>query len=159
MATHIYDLCALAIGAAREGTEIAAGRGLRVARLRAVKADIADNLGDGDLSAAALGKRHGVTPRYIHKLFELEGTTLSRFRLRLRLARARRMLIGGDDRLAISEIAYAAGFNDVSTFNREFRRHFGTTPSGLRATARGCAQFPSGQVLFAPPQASPAAGR
>jgi AraC-like DNA-binding protein len=135
--THIYDLCALAIGAAREAAEMAVRRGLRVARLRALKVDVARNLVHGDVSPEALARRQGVTPRYVHKLFELEGTTLSRFKLGLRLTRVRRMLAdtshGG---LTISEIAYRAGFNDLSTFNREFRRHFGATPSEFRAWAR-----------------------
>jgi AraC-like DNA-binding protein len=134
--THIYDLCALAAGVTRDAAEAAAGRGLRAARLRAVKADIAANLGHADLSAAALAGRHAVTPRYIHKLFELDGTTLSRFKLRLRLARVHSMLLGGHDELTISEIAYRAGFNDLSTFNREFRRHFGATPSDVRSLTR-----------------------
>src|SRR5437867_2078855 len=34
MVTHIHDLCALAIGATRDTSEIAKGRGLRAARLR-----------------------------------------------------------------------------------------------------------------------------
>jgi AraC-like DNA-binding protein len=134
--THIYDLCALAAGATRDVGEGAAGRGVRAARLRAVKADIATNLGQPDLSAAALARRHDVTPRYIHKLFELEGMTLSRFKLGLRLARVHSMLLGGHDELTISEIAYRAGFNDLSTFNREFRRHFGATPSEVRSVSR-----------------------
>ena len=47
------------------------------------------------------------------------------------------MLIGGrHDELTISEIAYGAGFNDLSTFNREFRRHFGATPSDLRSASQ-----------------------
>jgi AraC-like DNA-binding protein len=34
-------------------------------------------------------------------------------------------------------IAYDVGFGDLSTFNREFRRHFGATPSdGSRSGAR-----------------------
>jgi AraC-like DNA-binding protein len=136
VATHIYELCALAAGASRDAAEAAAGRGVRAARLRAVKADIAANLGHADLSATALAQRHAVTARYIHKLFELEGTTLSRFRLGLRLARVHSMLVGGHDELTISEIAYRAGFNDLSTFNREFRRHFGATPSEVRSSTR-----------------------
>jgi AraC-like DNA-binding protein len=59
---------------------------------------------------------------------------LSKFVLGQRLARVHRMLT--DPRqadLTIGAIAYKAGFGDLSTFNREFRRHFGTTPSDVRA--------------------------
>ena len=136
-ATHIHDLCALAVGATRDAAEVAQGRGLRAARLRAIKNDIARNLDAGDLSAASLALRQGVTPRYIHKLFEDEGMTLSKFVLGQRLARVHRML--GDPRhapLTIGAIAYGAGFGDLSTFNREFRRCFGATPSDVRAANR-----------------------
>jgi AraC-like DNA-binding protein len=37
--------------------------------------------------------------------------------------------------LAIIDIAFAAGFGDVSHFNRVFRHRFGETPSGIRAAA------------------------
>jgi AraC-like DNA-binding protein len=37
--------------------------------------------------------------------------------------------------LAIIDVAFAAGFGDVSHFNRVFRRRFGETPSGVRAGA------------------------
>jgi AraC-like DNA-binding protein len=137
VATHIHDLCALAIGATRDAAEIAMGRGLRAARLRAIKADIVRNLRDGDVSIAALAVRHCVTARYIQRLFESEGTTLSRFVLGRRLAQAHRML--ADPRhahRAIGTIAYDVGFGDLSTFNREFRRLFGATPSDVRAAER-----------------------
>jgi hypothetical protein len=39
----------------------------------AIQADILSNLGSGEVRATALAQRHGVTPRYIHKLFESEG--------------------------------------------------------------------------------------
>jgi AraC-like DNA-binding protein len=142
-AAHIHDLLALALGATRDTAEIAGGRGLRAARLRAIKGDIASNLG-GDVSAAALAVRQRVTPRYIHKLFESEGTTLSRFILGQRLARVHRMLT--DPRYAgstISAIVYKAGFGDLSTFNREFRRHYGMTPSEVRAASQPEQPFPS----------------
>jgi AraC-like DNA-binding protein len=37
----------------------------------------------------------------------------------------------------ISAIAYAAGFSDLSYFNRAFRRSYGATPSDVRVAARG----------------------
>lgn len=38
--THVYDLIALAIGATNDGREIAQQRGVRAARLEAIKADL-----------------------------------------------------------------------------------------------------------------------
>ena len=135
VATHIHDLCALAVGATRDMTEIARGRGLRAARLRAIQADIVQKLADGNLSATVLARRHRVTPRYIHKLFESEGLTLSQYVTRQRLVRVHRMLSDpAHDDLSISTIAYGAGFGDLATFNRAFRRQFGATPTEVRAT-------------------------
>jgi AraC-like DNA-binding protein len=137
VAQHVRDLCVLAVGAARDAAQAAAGRGLRAARLRAVRADIARHLTDPMLSPASIARRQRITPRYLHKLFEGEGTTLSRQIVDLRLLHVQRQLA---DPLhaprTISEIAYGAGFNDLSTFNREFRRRFGATPTELRALAR-----------------------
>ena len=133
--THIQDLVAIAIGATRDAREIAGGRGVRAARLRAIKNDILENLAD-DVSANALAARHRVTPRYIHKLFQSEGMTLSQYIIGQRLARAHRML---SDPLhahrTIGALAFDVGFGDLSTFNRSFRRHFGVTPSDGRFTA------------------------
>jgi AraC-like DNA-binding protein len=137
VAAHIHDLCALAIGATRDAAEIAKGRGLRAARMRAIKAEIAQSFQHGPVSVATLAQSQGVSPRYIQKLFEQEGTTLSRFVLGQRLARVHRMLADphyGHQTLAA--IAYHVGFGDLSTFNRAFRRHFGATPSDVRAAAR-----------------------
>ncbi|MCZ7620846.1 MAG: AraC family transcriptional regulator [Xanthobacteraceae bacterium] len=133
-ATHIVDLIALTLGATRDGAEMARGRGLRAARLHAVKLDIAKNLGRPDLSVAALARRHGLTPRNVQRLFEAERTTFTDYVLSQRLAHARRLL--ADPRRArekVSTIAYDAGFADVSYFNRAFRRVYGDTPSGIRA--------------------------
>lgn len=129
---HVHDLVAVSVGATRDAAEIAAGRGLRAARLRAIKADIAQNHA-GDVTVAALSARHRLSPRYIRKLFESENTSLSQFVLDQRLTRVHEML--SDLRYAdrtISDIALAVGFGDISTFNRAFRRRFRMTPSDVR---------------------------
>jgi AraC-like DNA-binding protein len=134
--THIHDLVAVVLGSLRDHIEVASGRGIRAARLHAIKADIARNLTDGDVSAGALAVRHRVTARYIHKLFESEGTTLSRFVLGQRLSRVHRMLTDvRNTGRTIGELAFAAGFGDLSTFNHAFRRHYGARPSDVRANA------------------------
>ncbi|RUU52248.1 helix-turn-helix domain-containing protein, partial [Mesorhizobium sp. M2C.T.Ca.TU.009.01.2.1] len=38
---------------------------------------------------------------------------------------------------AISTIAFDTGFNDLSTFNRRFRREMGEAPSAYRAKRTG----------------------
>ncbi|SRR5579871_1144135 len=136
VAIHVYDLVALAIGATRDAALIAEGRGVRAARLGAMKAYIAANLSDSDLSAASVAARQGVTPRYVHKLFEDEGVTFSKFVLSRRLERAHRMLT--DPRFAcrtISSLAFDVGFGDLSYFYRTFRRRYDATPSEVRQSA------------------------
>ena len=38
--------------------------------------------------------------------------------------------------LTIAQIAHSSGFNDISYFNRVFRRHFSATPSDFREGVR-----------------------
>jgi AraC-like DNA-binding protein len=137
VATHICDLVALTIGATRDAVVLAEGRGVRAARLRAIKADIAEHLGRPDLSVATIAARHRMTPRHVHRLFEVEGTTFSEFVLGQRLLRAHAMLT--DPRYAgwtIGAIADESGFGDRSYFNRAIRRAYGASPSDLRAGAK-----------------------
>jgi AraC-like DNA-binding protein len=136
--THVYDLVALVIGASRDAAAIAAGRGVRVARYAAIKADIAARLGDRALTVGSAAARQGVSPRYVQMLFEAEGTTFSQYVLGRRLALAHRLLT--DPRHAgstITAIAFEAGFGDLSSFNHAFRRLYGVTPSDVRSSARG----------------------
>jgi AraC-like DNA-binding protein len=134
--SHLYDLMSVAIGATRDATEVAQGRGVRAARLYAIKQDIARSLDQPELSLAALAARHCCTPRSVQRLFEGEGTTFTEYVLAQRLARAHRMLRdprrSGDK---IATVAYDAGFGDLSYFNRAFRRHFGVAPSDVRTRA------------------------
>jgi AraC-like DNA-binding protein len=135
--THVHDLVALVLGATDDAGAAAADGGVRVARLAAIKSDILDDLARADLSVAGMAARHGVTPRYLHMLFEAEGVTFSEYVLSQRLARVHRML--GDPRLghqSIAAIALMVGFGDLSYFNRTFRRRFGMTPSDVRERAR-----------------------
>jgi AraC-like DNA-binding protein len=137
VAAHIRDLVAVATGATRDATEVARDRGVRAARLHAIKQDIARNLGRADLSVAALAARHNCTPRFIQRLFDAEGTTFTEYVLAQRLVHAHRALCdphhSGEK---IAAVAYDCGFGDLSYFNRVFRRRYGTAPSDVRAQAR-----------------------
>ena len=120
---------------------------MRAARLAAIKADIGYQVTDGSLSATALAARHGITPRYLHKLFEDDAMTYSQYVLEQRLAFACRRL--RDPRLAgrtVSSIAHDAGFGDLSYFNRTFRHRYGLTPSGAREPTPGRRRSPPGPL-------------
>ena len=134
---HIVDLAALALGASGDYAEIARQRSATAARLAAIKSDILHTIGRNDLSTETIALRHGISPRYVRKLFEQSGSSFSDFVLTERLARAQGMLT--DKRCAhlnITQIAHESGFGDVSYFHRVFRRHFGATPSDFREAAR-----------------------
>ncbi len=137
VASHVHDLIAVALGATRDAAAVADGRGVLAARLRAIKADIIDHLNHGNLTVAAVARRHGVTPRQVQRMFEGDGTTFSQFVLGRRLARAHRLLV--NPRYAdrpVSAVAFEVGFGDVSYFNRTFRRQYGAPPSDVRESAR-----------------------
>jgi AraC-like DNA-binding protein len=110
--------------------------GRKAVRLRAVLDHIADNLCDPELGAAAVGSRLGLTARCVQQLLEAVGLSFCQHVRRMRLDEARRLLADPrHDHMRIIDIAYATGFQDLSYFNREFRRRFGEKPSAVR----GCA--------------------
>jgi AraC-like DNA-binding protein len=135
---HVYDLVALALGATRDAASAAQDRGVRAARLRSIKDDVARNLADGEISVLVIAARHHVSPRYLRKLFESEGVTFTEYVLDQRLALAHRLLC--DPRRTsekIASVAFAAGFGDLSYFYRAFRRRYDLLPTEVRVQAQG----------------------
>ncbi len=143
VANHFYDLVVLALTAKSDGTGTEISRTAGAARLAAIKGGIVADLQDHTLNATMVAARYGVTVRYLHKLFQNEGITFSEFVLCQRLERAHRVLRNPlHSRRTISAIAFELGFNDLSYFNRAFRRRYSATPSDIRSqglswTARG----------------------
>jgi AraC-like DNA-binding protein len=133
---HLLDLVAAALGPTAEATEIVAKRGVKAARLRAILAKIARRFSDPNCDLDSIARDLGLSRRYVQQLVEETGKSFTEHLVDRRLERAFAML--RDRRyqhLAIIDVALAAGFGDVSHFNRMFRRRFGETPSGVRATA------------------------
>jgi AraC-like DNA-binding protein len=130
---HLYQLVALALGSGEDRRPELPGIG--GARLALVKQEIERNLTDPEFDIGTVARRQGVTPRYIQRLFEREGTTFSQFLRDARLDRARAALEAGGG--TISSIAFDCGFGDLSHFNKAFRSRFGATPSDIKAIALG----------------------
>ncbi len=83
-------------------------------------------------SLAALAREAGASPYHFLRVFRhVVGMTPHQYVLRTRMHRAAVRLRLSDD--PVSAIAFDASFNDLSTFNRRFRRVMGATPTAYRA--------------------------
>ncbi len=134
MGDHIFDLLVLMAGGGKDAAELAERRGLRAVRLQAILDFIGQNLDNPALDRDMIAAAHGIGTRYVSRLMEEHGETLSHYILRLRLDRAAAMLADPAWKNSrVSDIAYACGFSDLSYFNRAFRRRFGLSPSAARA--------------------------
>ena len=107
---------------------------LRRARGDALAAHVARNIANPALSPRHAADALGLSLRLVHRLFAERGTSFGRFLLDARLEACRRSL--GDAAQAgraISDIAFACGFNELSHFSRAFKARFGRSPRQYRA--------------------------
>lgn len=129
----LLDLAALSLGAGREVAEIARQGGLRMARLQAVLAAVRAGFSSPTFSANDVGLKLGLSASYVQKLLHESGSNFTERVLELRLQKARTMLASAQYYdVKVSDIAYTCGFNEVSYFNRCFRRRFGAAPNEYR---------------------------
>ncbi len=106
-------------------------------QLQQIRLYIEENIKDQEISAEKVAVAHGITTRYLHKLFEIENTSFSRFIWDRRLEHCRRdienpYMLGQ----FISEIAYSWGFNSSSHFSRLFKKRYNISPRTLRNTIK-----------------------
>ncbi len=87
-----------------------------------------------DLQRAA--QQSGLSPFHFLRLFrQVLGVTPHQYLLRCRLRRAARLL--SEDARSITDVAFDAGFADLSNFVRSFHRAAGVSPGHFRRAARG----------------------
>jgi transcriptional regulator GlxA family with amidase domain len=107
---------------------------VKAARLRAILSEVARRFSEPDFDLDNIAGTLGLSRRYIQELLEETGKSFTEHLVERRLERALSMLT--DQRclhLAVIDIAFAAGFGDVSHFDCLFRRRLGDAPSGVRA--------------------------
>ena len=133
VATHLRDLVVFLAGQRDRDAEAQVARSVTAARLWTIKSEIEARLGEGDLSAETLAATQQISPDYVRKLFRQEGTSFSDYVMLKRLERAHAALIAPvRPGQPIASIALQVGFNDLSYFNRAFRRRYGKSPSDVR---------------------------
>jgi AraC family transcriptional regulator of adaptative response / DNA-3-methyladenine glycosylase II len=96
---------------------------------------ITDGIVDRD-GVPGLAARLGYTQRHLGRMLHAEVGAGPLALARAQRAQTARTLVETTD-LALSEIAFAAGFGSVRQFNDTIRRIFGRTPSALRAARDG----------------------
>ena len=84
-----------------------------------------------DIRLAQLSDIAGMSDSSFSRFFKLHtGRNLSDYIIDLRLGHACRQLVDSTD--SVAEICYACGFNNLSNFNRIFRKRKGCSPSEFR---------------------------
>lgn len=127
IANMIVELVALSLGGSGEVMEVAVGAA-RCAFLNSIQKHVEENVQDPELSVETVCRKFGISPRYLHRLFESTDTTFGELVRNRRLERCASELSRAPRR-PISTIALSCGFNDISYFNRSFRRRFDVSPS------------------------------
>ena len=90
---------------------------------------------DEELSLRRVAKAVNIHPNYLSERFkQVTGMNFVDYVARTRFEKACKLLHDGGVR--ISEIAFAAGFQSLSQFNRVFKRLCGKSPTQFRATNR-----------------------
>jgi AraC-like DNA-binding protein len=130
IAAHLLDLATIGLGARSDIATAARRRGLRAVRLKAVLSVLEMRFHEPDFSAQKLAAAAGLSERYVNELLFEAGASFTTRLNELRLRKAADLLAHREGR--ISDIAFACGFNDLSYFNRCFRRRFGLTPTAAR---------------------------
>ena len=99
-------------------------------RIEKVKEFVTENC-DRNLTLNEIAGVAGMSPSSFSRFFKtVTGKTLTAYILEIRLGVAARDLVNTVN--TISEICYSSGFNNISNFNRLFKRSKGITPKEFR---------------------------
>jgi AraC-like DNA-binding protein len=89
-----------------------------------------------ELSLTKVAEAAETSANYLSEKFkEALGINFVKYVARARYEKAATLLRDGD--LRVSEIAFAAGFQSLSQFNRVFKKFSGKSPTDYRAAVRG----------------------
>jgi AraC-like DNA-binding protein len=84
-----------------------------------------------DIQISDMAKYLSIDRTYLYKLFMANlNISPQQYLIAHRLKAAKNLLLDSD--FAISEIAYSCGFQDASSFNKHFKKHYQITPTAYR---------------------------
>ena len=138
LADNVLDLLATLFGE-RTGMTPADPAALRRSLLLSVHSWIDAHLADPDLDPDTIARANHISVRYLHKLFQEQGTSVGSWVRERRLANCRRDL--ADPALAqrgVHAIARSWGFDDAAHFSKIFKASYGQPPGAYRQQASEC---------------------
>ncbi|MGF7148084.1 acetamidase/formamidase/AraC-like DNA-binding protein [Sphingomonas zeicaulis] len=107
--------------------------GMRAALLERIFQTIEIRLSDPNLNYQQVAAEHGISPRYLQKLFESIDDSFGHYVKVRRLERCRLDLRSPlHVQKSISDILFQWGFNDSASFSRAFREQYGVSPREYR---------------------------
>ncbi|MFI1766176.1 helix-turn-helix domain-containing protein [Streptomyces sp. NPDC020800] len=111
-----------------------------------ITASVRARLQDPGLTPQDIADQHGISLRYLHRLFQLQGTTVNAWVRTRRLEAARDELArAGAAHRSIAAVAARWGFTNASHFSRTFRETYGMSPVQWRGAHAG-SRRPDGAV-------------
>jgi AraC-like DNA-binding protein len=128
VADNFCRLLAVACGASAGEHQEA----IRLGRLEEAKRYINLHLAEPGLAPGKAAASLKMSVRQLHRLFEPSGTTFAQYVTRCRLEECRAAIMNPIRDRAVTDIAFAWGFNSFATFHRNFRQAFDVAPSELR---------------------------
>jgi AraC-like DNA-binding protein len=113
------------------------GPTVRHIHLRRIIEHIETNLADPTLNPTDIARQHGFSLRYLHKIFDVTGQTVSEYIRRRRLKRCCEDLMDPTSRhLHIGQLSMRWGFTDAAHFSHVFRDRYGQSPREFRKLMR-----------------------
>jgi len=116
----------------REPERPSRARAVQAVRLEKITHYIESNLDDPELAAPRCAKELGMSVRSLHMAFSGTDLTFGELVMQRRLEMCRHQLADWNRTESVAELAFAAGFNSLSSFYRAFRRTFATCPRAMR---------------------------
>ncbi|MFE9445147.1 helix-turn-helix domain-containing protein [Streptomyces sp. NPDC006602] len=144
LARHVVDLLAVLVGE-RLHQEVGDTPSTTQVLLPRIQVFIDRHLADPDLTPDAIARAHQISVRYLHKLFQTEDVTVSRWIQRRRLQECRRELARREAAgRTIAAVARQWGFTSAAHFSRVFRDAYGLSPAEWRDSAARVPRSPGG---------------
>ncbi|GAA3486417.1 AraC family transcriptional regulator [Streptomyces cremeus] len=134
-AVHLLSVLVMELLDADTSNEVDDASGAVNALLSRIHGYIEEHLMDPDLSPESIARAHHISVRYLQKLFQNNGSTVSHWVRQRRLEFCRLELGRSNRRVTMAAVAHRWGFSSPSHFSRTFRGAYGMSPSAWQALA------------------------